>query len=118
VAMKEAPNLRVKIFVTRESAAAHPFASKELGHAVSTSSAETDLDELMGNTGNYSIAFLDGRHPSVEEIVGDFVERASTVGGSAEVVSSGPESMGSDLRSAVALVQHRLDASCYWDSRD
>ncbi|KAK3075536.1 hypothetical protein LTR53_001066 [Teratosphaeriaceae sp. CCFEE 6253] len=118
VAMKEAPNLRVKIFVTRESEAAHTLASKELGHAVSTSSAETDLDELVCNTGNYSIAFLDGRHPLVEEIVGDFVERASTVGGSAEVVSSGPESMGSDLRSAVALVQHRLDASCYWDSRD
>ncbi|KAK3650576.1 hypothetical protein LTR56_006281 [Elasticomyces elasticus] len=115
-------NLRIKIFVTRENGKASSSSpgnasEKMLEHATSSSSLDSEADELLGSTGIYNVSFLGGRHPSIAEVVGDFVERAGIVGGSLEIVGSGPEGMGSDMRSAVALLPASIDVSCYWDSR-
>ncbi|KAK5703202.1 hypothetical protein LTR97_004151 [Elasticomyces elasticus] len=115
-------NLRISIYITRESgkSASSPAengSEKVLVNATSSSSLDSEVDELLSSTGNYNVSFLGGRHPSITEVVGDFVERAGIVGGSLEIIGSGPESMGSDTRSAVASLPASVDVSCYWDSR-
>ncbi|KAK3670897.1 hypothetical protein LTR78_009175 [Recurvomyces mirabilis] len=119
--MSEAQNLRVRIFVTRESGEVAELApdgtGKELESEDDGSLSDKSLRTLLTPSTHFSIGFLDGRHPSMPEIVHDFVERASSVGGTIEILSSGPEEMGSDLRSAVASVESRDDVGFYWDSR-
>lgn len=139
--------LRISIFISRESSKGHRsqeidpekvlrrFKSLEStpgaegqeaagkGKAVAASvhsvPSEVDLEDLMtANSSRFRVRFLEDHHPNVEEIVADFRERASNLGGPVEVIGSGPEAMGSDLRSAVAKVEHSDGLSFYWDSRE
>lgn len=86
---------------------------------VSSIRSEISLDDLLSfNHPRFQIHFLKDHHPSIEHIVGDFRERTMDVGGVVEVVGSGPEAMGSDLRGAVAKVQEGDGIKFYWDSRE
>ncbi|GAB7365717.1 hypothetical protein MBLNU230_g7055t1 [Neophaeotheca triangularis] len=67
--------------------------------------------------GRFAVEFLGGAHPSLEQVVGGFMERAEVRGGCVEVVGSGPEAMGSQLREAVAGVKTGESLGFYWDSR-
>jgi len=105
--------LGVRVFVTRETEGQYDGSQeKENG-----SSTVSELVGLLSGASRCSVSFLGGRHPEIAGVIGSFVERAAMVGGSVEVVGSGPEAMGSDVRSAVAGLPVETDVSCYWDSR-
>ncbi|KAK1057995.1 hypothetical protein LTR74_013763 [Friedmanniomyces endolithicus] len=105
--------LGVRVFVTRETEGQYDGSqAKENG-----SSTVSELVGLLSGASRCSVSFLGGRHPAIAGVIGSFVERAAMVGGSVEVVGSGPEAMGSDVRSAVAGLPVETDVNCYWDSR-
>ncbi|KAK0268575.1 hypothetical protein LTR35_015462 [Friedmanniomyces endolithicus] len=110
--------LGVRVFITRESEGRRVGPDeKTTGDMGEGESMVSELVGLLNGTSGCSVSFLGGRHPAIAEVVGDFVERAAMVGGNVEVVGSGPETMGSDVRSAVAELSVDTDVSCYWDSR-
>lgn len=110
-------NLRIKIFITRESEGILESGSaKDVVKA--PGSEDMRLQSLLAEQARFDVAFLEDHHPSMFEIMDDFLERARSVGGSTEVLGSGPEAMGSDLRSAVAKVKGTESLSFYWDSRE
>lgn len=127
--LKTCPSLRVSIFVTREtngnamSKTAHS-SDDEKGASVltsskaSSSSQSSNENDLTSATDRFNITYLGDHHPAMSEIVGDFMDRAEALGGNIEIVASGPEAMGSDLRSAVAAVGTREHLDFYWDSRE
>lgn len=51
-------------------------------------------------------------------VVTSFMERANKRGGYIQIVGSGPESMGSDLRAAISTVEEKDGLDFYWDSRE
>ncbi|KAK0267844.1 hypothetical protein LTR35_016018 [Friedmanniomyces endolithicus] len=105
--------LGLRVFVTRETEGQYDGSqAKENG-----SSTVSELVGLLSGASRCSVSFLGGRHPAIAGVIGSFVERVAMVGGSVEVVGSGPEAMGSDVRSAVAGLPIETDVSCYWDSR-
>lgn len=120
--------LRVKIFVTRQAGleeehrVIHNTDEKPgSDSSVGESDAEAQsLRDLVGacSSSRYSVAFLDGHHPSMREISSDFVERASNAGGGLELVGSGPEAMGGDLRDAVSRIETPERVGFCWDSRE
>lgn len=121
------PSLRMSIFITRESQASsdESLTEKErvlIKSSSSSSSSSTQgepLDELMQQCcQRFRVLFLGDHRPSVAEVVHDFMERAGINGGNAEIVGSGPEGLGSDLRDAVAKIRTREVVGCYWDSRE
>jgi NAD(P)H-flavin reductase len=121
--LKNAPSLRIKIFITRESQSNAPVKEskrdKDVSEASSGSSQERREDELLEiNSPRFSIEFLGDHHPSVAEVVDDFMERSANKSGSVEIVGSGPEELGSDLRSAVANINGSEAIEFYWDSRE
>lgn len=133
--LAKCPSLRMNVYVTREAQADSDegltekervlIKSSSAGSSSASSKAEgsdeekPQLDELMQQCcQRFRVGFLGDHHPSVEEVVNDFFERASTNGGNVEIVGSGPEGLGSDLRRAVARVQTKEVVDCYWDSRD
>ncbi|KAK0365990.1 hypothetical protein LTR91_023600 [Friedmanniomyces endolithicus] len=110
--------LGVRVFVTRETEGAYGVADgKTLGDVAEEKTTVSELVGLLNGARGCSVSFLGGRHPAIAEVVGSFVERAAMVGGNVEVVGSGPEAIGSDMRSAVAGLPVETDVSCYWDSR-
>ncbi|KAK1817032.1 hypothetical protein LTR12_008521 [Friedmanniomyces endolithicus] len=110
--------LGVRVFVTRESEGGCVGPDeKTAGDMGEGGSMVSELVGLLNGASGCSVSFLGGRHPAIAEVVGSFVERAAMVGGNVEVVGSGPEAMGSDVRSAVAGLPVETDLSCYWDSR-
>jgi len=110
--------LGVRVFVTRETEGAYGVADgKTLGDVAEGETTVSELVRVLNGASGCSVSFLGGRHPAIGEVVGSFVERAAMVGGNVEVVGSGPEAMGSDVRSAVAGLPVETDVSCYWDSR-
>ncbi len=62
--------------------------------------------------------FIVDHHPSIPEIMASFVEMTECNGGCISIVGSGPETMGSDMRSAVAGISLDEPLSFYRDSRD
>ncbi|KAK4550603.1 hypothetical protein LTR36_000182 [Oleoguttula mirabilis] len=124
-AMKASPNLRVKVFVTRDSEPHQGFGLDNeaekggVSRAASTASSDHAILEslLVQDIAGFSVSFLGDHHPAMAEIVDDFVDRSETVGGTMEIVGSGPEAMGSDLRSAVSNVRVAENLNFHWDSR-
>lgn len=121
--LKDTPSLRIRIFITRESqadTATHEHVhDKSVSHTSSGSSLERTASELVEvDSPRFNVTFLGDHHPSIAEVVGDFMERAKTNGGHVEIVGSGPEELGSDLRSAVADVKSDEAVEFYWDSRE
>ena len=74
-------------------------------------------DLLKSSSSRFCITFLDDHHPSIAEIVNEFMERATDNGGNVDIVGSGPEQLGSDLRVAVADIRSSEVVEVYWDSR-
>lgn len=123
--LNEAAGLRISLYISRES-----FSEKSLekgkekaATASSVSSLSSDADILedlltVRNPGRFSVHFLRDHHPSISEILLDFQERVANVGGAAEIVGSGPETMGTDLRTAIAKAKNGHELGFYWDSRE
>ncbi|KAK6421430.1 hypothetical protein LTR95_016803 [Oleoguttula sp. CCFEE 5521] len=133
-------SLRIKIFVTRESTAhlapccdVKPVSGKaKLIDSEKTSSQSSSLTVSELSSGavlqalltvdqtRFSLDFMPNEHPSMQMVVNDFVERAAVRGGDIQILGSGPESMGSDLRAAVAGINGNTDEEVdfYWDSRE
>ena len=59
---------------------------------------------------NIEIEWLANKHPQMNRIVDEFLQRTSD-GGRTQVVGSGPEGMGRDFRAAVAI---RNDGAAVW----
>jgi NAD(P)H-flavin reductase len=116
------PSLRVQIFVTRESEHRSITKAEKSDEAASSSespSVSIDLENLLADGHErFSVTCLRDHHPSMLEVVNNFVERSESVGGNVAVVGSGPEEMGSDLRSAIAAIQTKEHVDFYWDSRE
>ena len=117
------PSLRIKIFITRDCQATattkRHVREKDVSEASSGSSPERNEAELLKiSNPRFSITFLRDHHPSIAEVVDEFMERSVNNGGSVEVVGSGPEELGSDLRSAVANIKKSEAIDFYWDSRE
>jgi ferric-chelate reductase len=137
--LSDNPGFRIHIFVTRDQEGQLPVLSEEprkcpsmtkdpeKGGDVSVASLMTSqmsgrnagLHALLNSEDErFRVEFLGGRHPSMGAIVDSFMEGARKRGGYAQVFGSGPEAMGSDLRSAVAEVEEVDGLRFYWDSRD
>lgn len=121
-----AKGLRISIYVTREgevTAEKPELREKEAEESRGAFLTAEDphgplLEDLLAvHDSRFSVAFLRDHHPSVEEILFDFQERVGNVGGVAEIVGSGPEAMGSDLRSAISKTHDSQPLQFYWDSR-
>ena len=75
-------------------------------------------DLLAMGQERFHVEMMGGQHPAMETVVASFMERANARGGSIQVVGSGPESMGSDLRAAISEVDTNESLNIYWDSRE
>ncbi|OQN99658.1 hypothetical protein B0A48_14800 [Cryoendolithus antarcticus] len=131
-------SLRIKIFVTRESTAhlapccdVKPVSGKAKvieSEKLSSQSSSSTVSELTSGAilqallaidqPRFSVDFMPDEHPSMQAVVEDFTERAATRGGDVQILGSGPESMGSDLRAAVAVIRTSEEVHFYWDSRE
>nr|OQO31085.1 hypothetical protein B0A51_01652 [Rachicladosporium sp. CCFEE 5018] len=131
-------SLRIKIFVTRESTAhlapccdIKPMSGRSRAiDSEKTSSQSSSLTASELSSGavlqallaidqpRFSVDFMPDEHPSMQAVVEDFTERAATRGGDVQILGSGPESMGSDLRAAVAVIRTSEEVDFYWDSRE
>ena len=128
--LKSFPSLRMNIFITRESMAAsdatlkaNALDEKDLDKGaveLSTSSMGSGvLSDLLDRCcERFTLLFLGDHHPSVAEVVDDFMERAGNNGGNVEILGSGPEGIGSDMRTAVSKIKTRETVGFYWDSRE
>lgn len=121
------PSLRMNVFITRESQASSDESLTEKERILIKSSSWSNsgstegeaLDELMQQCcQRFRVLFLGDHHPSMEDVVNDFMERGDSNGGNVEIVGSGPEGLGSDLRHAVAKIRTKEAVGCYWDSRE
>jgi hypothetical protein len=133
------PGLRISIFVTREDTPHIPFCCNrpskqpqskqdpEKGPSTfvadSSSSSELSnratLQELLAiDQDRFSVELLGSHHPTMPTVVTSFMERANKRGGYIQVVGSGPDSMGSDLRTAISQVEEKDGLDFYWDSRE
>lgn len=137
---------RIKIFITRDGARGTSLSgssmekvSVELTDEKTTSvtekaKASTTMTrvvatrELTESVDNYSVEYLADRHPNLlahSRTLEDWAHAASTYGGKSQVVASGPATMGSDLRQAVAQLNNLSMAwrgeagnvGFYWDDR-
>ena len=114
--------LRVKVFVTRDASPLPQCISEKSGSGspvgISETGAQSLYDMFDTTNGRCSLTFLNGHHPSIAEMVDEFVDRASSVGGNLEIIGSGPETMGVDVRRAVARISYEDGVNYYWDSRE
>lgn len=120
--LNEAAGLRISIYISRESMSEKTRVKERenvLESSISSLSSN-ELDDLLAvQDPRFSVTFLRDHHPSVSDMLVDFQERVENVGGLAEIVGSGPEAMGSDLRAAVSKAQARNgELKFYWDSRE
>jgi hypothetical protein len=146
--------LTIKIFVTREpdnrstvteihesktseSSCCEKKAADHITSAISVSSSSSvALDQKLSLSGllspqrGFEVNFLDNKRPNLEDVVRDYLATGTSgmdVEGKVQVVASGPSSMGSDLRTAVAQVNdagkawkgtgRAGDIGFYWDDR-
>ncbi|KAK8245713.1 ferric-chelate reductase-like protein [Phyllosticta capitalensis] len=98
-----APGLRIKIFVTRDA--------DKSDRSTSSQVLSKSVEEVLAPQAGFEVEWLADHHPSSQEVLGAFVERAAAQGGRCQVVASGPAGLGTDLRSAVA---ERCDAGRVW----
>lgn len=140
LAVQELARLRVRVFVTREDGSSSDAdysegeKEKDFGgvsdsdsDSASSSTEASGIADLVSELPGFSVTYMAGRQPCVEEIVADFAERAAIIGGSSLVVGSGPEGLGADLRAAVAKRKQpgkvwagdaEGEWGMYWDSRE
>ena len=133
------PGLRINIFVTREDTPHIPIccnrpgkqpqqnADPEKGPStnISSTSSESELSQratlqelLAIDQERFHVELLGSHHPTMPTVVTSFMERANKRGGYIQIVGSGPESMGSDLRAAISTVEEKDGLDFYWDSRE
>jgi ferredoxin-NADP reductase len=115
----KAGGLRMRIFVTRETAPLETTTSStssisEKGKGCCSKRAKgektgvvvSSSDDLAAPQNNFCITYLGGAHPSIKDIVAEFAERAAICGGRSQVIGAGPMEIGTALRSAVAKENH------------
>lgn len=129
------PGLRITVIVTREfnahlSGQDEPVKTQiiandpeKTGTGSSTPSSMLSnpkaLEDLMRvDNERFCIKFLGNQHPSMQEVLSSFLDRATKRGGYMQVIGSGPEPMGSDLRAAIAGMESKDELRFYWDSRE
>lgn len=140
-------NLRIHIFVTQESSttslsssSTNPIPIVTLDEKNNAITSMLPTDSCSSNTGsscksqsqacekslNYKVTYLKAKRPSLEALVGEFVEDRARGEYRTRVVASGPAGMGKDLRGAVAGVnragkvwrgERRWDVGLEWDDR-
>lgn len=130
-------DLRIYIFVTQEDPRATDAEVQvvdagvdEKDLAVSAIKASPRSGALINSTertqSNFKMTYLRAQRPSLHELVTDFVESRASSKWRTRVIASGPASMGSDLRAAVAALNdggkvwrddRRFDISLDWDDR-
>jgi hypothetical protein len=119
MASGKADGLRLRVFVTRETAPLETTTSStssisEKGKGCCSKRAKgekngvviSSSDDLTTPQNNFSITYLGGAHPSIKDIVAEFAERAAICGGRSQVIGAGPMEIGTTLRSAVAEENH------------
>lgn len=122
--------LSIRIFITREPCSKptkEEGSDDEIkGVTVRTSIAGSNISSLVDAEPGYEVVWLGDHHPDLSQVVNDFVESAPEIGGSVSVVGSGPGSMGTSLRRAVAAVndgsrvwrgEEKYDVHLHWDDR-
>jgi ferric-chelate reductase len=117
--------------VTREK---HPMIGEGSSSENETKSAEikvctlsSDMSASLSATSpGYDVLWLGDSRPDLSRVVREFVQMALVDGGSVSVMGSGPASMGTSLRSAIATVndgarvwrgEEKFDVYLYWDDR-
>lgn len=87
----------------------------------SSSRSEVDSRNL-----NFKVSYLNSRHPSLQNIVSEFIETRASFDYRTRVIASGPSGIGHDLRAAVAELndgnkvwkgQWKFDIDLHWDDR-
>jgi hypothetical protein len=103
----------MRAFVTRETDASvtkDRKGSSSVGEIksaeVSTSSGSSDVACLSKTGPGYEIVWLGESRPTLSQVMREFVEIAPGDDGSFSVVGSGPGSMGTSLRNAIAAVNN------------
>lgn len=131
------PGLRISIFVTREDQPHIPICCNrpskqpqrredpEKGASANVSSGSSEisnratLQELLAvDHERFHVELLGSHHPTMPTVVSSFMERANKRGGYIQIVGSGPDAMGSDLRTAISKVEEKDGLDFYWDSRE
>lgn len=134
---KEVKGTRVRVFVTREAGAAtstQPSCrsfipsfddNKKKSDVVTTTvttlmslklstAATTTIEDLLTPTANFGVTYLDGAHPDLSMVIADFAERAALAPCfGVKVYGTGPEGMGSVVRSEVVKREWEIE----WEGR-
>lgn len=130
-------DLRIHIYVTQEGADSDKTELIDTpSDNNSTSKTADDQIEPVSNSccssastssnPNYNTTYMDAQHPSLASIVSSFLENRAHSRFKTRVIASGPQGMGTDLRSAVARVNDgskvwkgdmRWDVELEWDDR-
>ncbi|KAB2580996.1 FAD-binding 8 [Lasiodiplodia theobromae] len=121
------PNLRIKIFVTRDQeTAAAKLKAGEKDVDICACSVSSRLSDVLAPQQGFDVVWLEDHHPDVRECLREFAERSAAAGGRCQVAASGPRSLGTDLRSAIAEKSEAgrvwrgdesHDIDLYWDDR-
>lgn len=131
-------DLRIHVFVTQEDPKATdaevPIVDVDIDEkdpAVSamkgpSPGSDASICSVEEGQRNFKITYLRAQRPSLHELVTEFVESRASSKLRTRVIASGPASMGSDLRAAVAALNNggkvwrddrRFDISLDWDDR-
>ncbi|CAG8949888.1 hypothetical protein HYFRA_00004216 [Hymenoscyphus fraxineus] len=127
-------DLRIHIYITQESSESdkteliedRDSTSKTADEMIEPNSNSCCSSSSTSSNPNYKIAYMDAQHPSLGSIVSNFLESRAQSNLKTRVVASGPQSMGADLRSAVARANDgskvwkgdmRWDVELEWDDR-
>jgi len=134
-AASSSANLNIRIYITQttgpDSEPVSPDASQEkiavadIKPLPATSSSP--IERVCERYDAVKTTFLNARHPSLREIVLDFMDARANTDYRTRVIASGPQGIGQDLRSIVAECndgtrvlkgENRWDVDLHWDDRN
>lgn len=122
-------NLRIHIYITQERSTS--ISTQAQG---GKTSLDIGVNSVAGSQSsvasireeNFHMTFMDDHHPSLRDVVANFMETRADSAYRTKVIASGPRGMGGDLRAAVAASndgakvwrnEKRFDVSLEWDDR-
>lgn len=88
-------------------------------------SLSSSLDKRLDNV-NSKVTYLNSHHPTLQDVVSNFIETRANFDYRTRVIASGPAGMGQDLKAAVARMndggkvwegERRWDVDLHWDDR-
>lgn len=124
-------NLRIHVYITQERSTSISAPSQARG---GKTSLDIGVESVAGSQSsvasireeNFHMTFMDDHHPSLQDVVSNFMETRTDSAYRTRVIASGPRGMGGDLRAAVAASndgakvwrnEKRFDVSLEWDDR-